>query len=331
VTQTLMAACLFVAWRLIDRAPTDGRSALAGGLLGLSLLAEISAAPLVAPYALLAWLRRRPRRDGDGGRWRAVAWLLVGPAAAVAVQLLYQRAVFGSAFASSYSRVNAEYVDPNLILGHFKLPDVRRLYWLSIHPIRGLLYCCPVFFIPLLSLLAPRLWDRRWARAWGWLVPAAVIGNFLLFNLTYNAWTAGWGVGPRYLIPIMPFLMVFAVAGYRRFPRISTALVVISVGSMLAVAAVRAQWPAKLSGPPVGDDAVAESIRRLTFGDVARDKGSFNVGQLMGLKDAWSLLPVIGVLLVVGGAIVRLRLRERAGAASGAREEDHRLAGARAG
>lgn len=351
VTQTLMAACLFLAWRMIDHRPEEARAdaesengdrasdarvsdvrvsdarasrasearasdadagardldaaangarmVLAGLLLGLTIVVEISAAPLVAAFALLAWRRRRRRRS--------LAFLLVGPALGVVTLLIYQRLVFGGALASSYSRVSADYLEPGLLFGHFHLPDLRRLYWLSVHPLRGLLYCCPIFFLAPLALLARRRVEAGSRPRHGWLIPAAVVVNFLLFNLTFHAWTAGWGVGPRYLVPAMPFLMIFAVAGYRRFPRIAVVLILISILSMFAVTAVRAQWPARLFGPPYGDDAVAESIKRLTMGQIARTEGSTNVGLLLGMPGAWSLIPPAAVIAALAVAIVRLR------------------------
>ena len=284
VTQTLMAACLFIAWRLIeDPNPTDARAAIAGALLGLSLLAEISAAPLVLVYLFVAWTRRR----------RAALCFLIGPILAVIVLLIYQCIAFGGVFASSYSRVNPNYQDRGLLLGHFNLPDPRMLYWLSLHPVRGLFYCCPIFFIPILSVLAR---GAEIARK-DWIIPAAVIANFLLFNLTFHGWTGGFGTGPRYLIPTLPFIMAFAPAGYRRFPRICVALILISVAAMLAVTAVRVQWEANLFGPPRGYDPVAESFVSLTkYRHIARDRGSSNLGLLLGLRGMWSLLPPLLVI-----------------------------------
>ncbi|MEO6435201.1 MAG: hypothetical protein ABIP55_05510 [Tepidisphaeraceae bacterium] len=301
VTQTLMAACLFAAWRCIDERPTIPRVIVAGVLLGIALLAEISAAPLVLAYVALLWFRN-PRR---------LPLFLIGPVLAVAALLMYQHAVFGAATETSYSRVNEAYLDQTLYFGHFDLPNLRRLYWLSFHPIRGLFYCSPVLAICLLSLLCSR--DRT-APRWSWIVPAAVIANFLLFNLTYHAWTGGWGVGPRYLVPAMGFMMVFAAAGYRRFPGIALALIVISIASMFAVTAVRVQWPAKLFGPPYGDDPVSSSILRLVIGDVALSNGSTNVGLLLGLRGRWSLIPPLLVITALGVEIFLLHRRERAAA-----------------
>jgi hypothetical protein len=106
--------------------------------------------------------------------------------------------------------------------------------------------------------------------------------------------------------------MVFAPAGYRRFPRISLALIVISVAAMFAVAAVRVQWEANLYGPPRGYDPLAESVLSLTkYRHIARDRGSTNLGLALGLRRLWSLTPPLLVIAAVAAWIVRCARHER--------------------
>src|SRR5205814_8135479 len=108
------------------------------------------------------------------------------------------------------------------------------LYWLTLHPLRVVLYLCRIFVIPLLSLLSARKLDRRA------ILPLAVIAYFLLFNLGFDGWTGGWGAGPRYLIPATPFLWAFAAPGLARFRYVAIALIVVSIVNMMAITAVRA-------------------------------------------------------------------------------------------
>jgi hypothetical protein len=304
VAQPLLAMCLFVAWRLIDGEGklTAARATSAGVLLGIAALAEISCAPAIPAYLIAAWLRRRS----------AVLYLLPGLLAAAAVQMTYQHFAFGSPFNSSYTRVYPVFMQQGQILGHIGWPDPRRLYWLSIHPVRGLLYCCPIFFIAIIALWSPRDRSPGAPRRTSWIVPAAVIGVYLAFNFTYNAWTAGWGTGPRYLVPALPFMLAVAVQGYRRYPRIATALIAISVANMFAVAAVGTQWGIKdIFGKPRGDDPVAESFLTLTKRIVAHDPGGTNLGLRVGIKSLWTLIPPGIVVASVFAWAAALKLRER--------------------
>ena len=294
MVHSLVALCLFVAWVLVDNTPTALRASIAGLLIGVAFFADISAAPLVPCYLLFLWFRRRG----------AIALFLIGPILAAIATLLYQHIIFGHPLEAATSRVNVEYVGESLLFGHFDWPDLRRLWWLSFHPLRGLFYCCPIFVLALLSirLVRPTLY---------WLIPAAVIVNFVLFNLTFHAWTAGWGTGPRYLIPILPFLIVLAARGYQRFRVIGYILITISVIAMFAVTAVRVQWPAKLYEPPYGDNAVAESIKRLTMRQIALDNDMNNLGLAVGLPKMWSIVPPALVIVSVFVIAARSRLRDR--------------------
>ena len=303
----IVTLCLFLAWLLqrrgrfrLRRAQSSRDHLLAGALLGLAIFTDISAAPPVIAYAIVAWLQNR----------RAVVALLIGPILVIAATLLYQHILFGAATELPTSHVNVEYHDANLFLGHFNWPDLRRLWWLSFHPLRGLFYTCPIVILALLSPLAARGVANQRPRLLNALIPAAVIANFLLFNLTFHAWTAGWGTGPRYLMPTLPFLIVLSVRGYQRFRPVAYLLIAISTLAMFAVAAERLQWGANLYGPPRGDHPVPQSIMRLVMRQVALDKDISNLGLQLGLRGSWSLVPpALVIIATVTWAWTRKRTR----------------------
>jgi hypothetical protein len=282
-----VAAMLFFAWRLVD----EGHSSLlAGGLIGLAITFDISVSPLVAVYAWLA-ATTRGRRDGIE--------FLIGPCVGVGAILIYQRVFFGGFLATPHGFEKEVFVHKHLFLGHFDWPDPRRLYWLTLHPLRGVLYLCPIFVLPLLSLLAPRLPDRRA------ILPLLVVAYFLLFNLTFDGWTGGWGAGPRYLIPATPFLFVFVAPALTRFRVLVIALIAVSMLNMLAITAVRAQFPAATFGPPSTDNPAVECLVCVRKNQLAHDPGSFNWGLRMGMKGKWSLIPPLLVIGSMGFAGLR--------------------------
>ena len=298
MAHNFVALCLFTAWMLLER---DTRPALVGtsALLGVAVLTEHLTAPVVGLY-LLALLLRKPS-------WRDVTVFCAGPAAAVGIILCYNAVNFGALFTTNHAYTPWSQESPHLLLGALWWPQPIRLYWLTIHPHRGLFYACPVLA---LAFLFP--WgEPRWRQILrDHLVPLGVIAYFLLFNMSFYGWTGGWGVGPRYLMPSIPFVFVLATFAARRWPKVAAVLALVSVSNMFTVAAVCLMVPAKDGGPPMHLDPIVECYRRLySWQTIAMHHGSFNLGLKMGMPGLTSLLPPLAVMLACFG----LALRQRAG------------------
>ncbi|MGH7179666.1 MAG: hypothetical protein ACREJC_19985, partial [Tepidisphaeraceae bacterium] len=291
----IVAALLFAAWLLVssDR-QCDRRALLAGLLLGVAALTEYLAGPLVLLYLVYEiWKRRNLRR---------AALMCVGPALALLGLLVYHQVNFGSALTPSYVYDNPEFVQKDLPLGKFSWPDLSRLYYLSYHRMRGLFVCCPVFMLPVLSLLL----IRRRPRAEE-VFALALTGYFVLFLLCYHYWAGGWGVGPRFLIPALAFIFIFARPAFERFPKICGVFILLSILNMLAVTSVQAMYPGHDTGPPRHFDPIGVCLQKLWMGQLAQGEQSFNLGMLMGLKGWASLAPPVALIVVF--YIVALRGR----------------------
>jgi len=285
MSHNLLAACLFLPWTWVTR-PTvsSGRATLAGLLVGLGVLTFLPVAPLGLLYPIHL-LRRRLARP-------AIA-LCIGPALAVVVMLAYNAINYGSPFETG-ARIGKEpFYESRLLLGYFDVPDLRRLYWITFHPFRGLFYSCPVFILCLLALIKP---DRAWLRAN--VIPAIVVAFFVLFYLTFNGWAGGFSVGPRYAIPALPFLFLFAAPAFARYRGLAIVLVTLSTINMLALTAYNVMAPGNSVGGALAEDPVAEALKRMTMNWIARNDSSFNMGMLIGLKGVPSIVPA--VLMIVG-------------------------------
>jgi hypothetical protein len=117
-------------------------------------------------------------------RWGAVAALLVG----------YNRVRFGYPLQTGYHFEAGE---------GFNGPLLQGLWGLLLSPYRGLFWYTPLAAAALLSW--PRFITRH--KEEGWLL-AAVSGAWVLLFSCWWMWWAGFAWGPRFLVPLMPFLVI---------------------------------------------------------------------------------------------------------------------------
>jgi hypothetical protein len=246
----------------------------------------------------------------SGARLRGSFPFLLAAALGAVALVAHNQLCFGSPWKTNYALERARvFTDEGDLLGVLGWPELRRLWWLSFHPFRGLFYCCPVLLVPLLSWR--RLRGPAAAECW---IPLAVVASFVAFNLSFNGWTGGWGVGPRYLIPALPFLYSLVLPGWRRFPRIAGSLAATSAAIMLVVTSVQLMVPGPNRGAPPSTNPVAQCFELVLEGRVSVSRqsvferrpgvsggdrwDSYNLGELAGLSGAWSLVPP---LLLLGG------------------------------
>ncbi len=135
--------------------------------------------------------------DAAAGNTRSLLRLLalyLGPSLIIGLGLLYFNYVrFGSIWETGYSRELS-----------FGRPWVGS-FGLLFSPGRGLFIYAP-FMLLLFFGLRPA-W-RRLPRPYFWLI-AAICLFYWLFYGSWFAWGGTWGWGPRFLLPILPLLMLF--------------------------------------------------------------------------------------------------------------------------
>lgn len=170
-------ALLLVA--LVDRRP-----ALAGLAAGAATVINYLCAPAVVLFALL-----RPRRDAV--RFAGAAAL---PLAGLA---LYQRICFGAFTTLSITREDPRFLAHDKVMGIFGRPSIEALIGVTVSPYRGLFYFAPVLLFAVVGMF--------WWRERKELAAVALLSIvFFAFNISFNGWEGGFGVGARYLVPLIP-------------------------------------------------------------------------------------------------------------------------------
>jgi hypothetical protein len=170
-------------------------------------------------------------------------------------------------------------------------PKLDALWGLTFSPFRGLFYLSPF-----LLLAVPGFWAmarQRGRRAeWG-LCMWAVIG-FFFFNSSSAMWWAGFSVGPGYLTPMLPYLVVPIVYflrdyAHRRWHRVLVGLLAAWSALFVWIETIGGQSPPDLNPNPLWTFSLPAVLR----GDIAR-----NWGMLLRLRGLASLLPLLFLAVV---------------------------------
>ena len=293
-----MFSAFALAWRERERAEPRLRwLAIAGLLAGLAVVCEY---PL-AIAAIVVGLYVLSRREGGVVR-RALAYG-GGAIAGVLPLLAYQWWAFGSPLHTTYVGAVAKTgISGHDVLGLnddgvFGITAPRIGDGLSLlFGGRGLLTLTPVLVMAIAGVIAMRRSGRR--------AEANTIGALALCYLVYNAgyWLpfGGGSPGPRFLIPILPFLALGLGMAWRRWPAVTLALAAISATTMVT---------ATMSYPMIGTQDPGEWLRRM-FGE---NVFQHSVLDLAGIAHgAVSILPfaaLVALALAVGvGSLGRAQL-----------------------
>jgi hypothetical protein len=286
VLSALLAFAAFVvAWRERAGPSRPGRLALAGLLAGLAIVCEYPLAIAALVVGLYAITRR-----GPGLVRRAFAYG-AGAVAGVAPLLAYQWWAFGSPLHMTYANAVAETgMSGHDLLGlndggFFGITAPRLVDGLSLLVGgRGLLTLTPVLVMAIAGVVAMYRDGHR--------AEARTIGALGLAYLVYNAgyWLpfGGGSPGPRFLIPVLPFLAVGLGPAWRRWPAQTLAFAVISATAMVA---------ATMSYPMIGVNDTGEWLRRMF------DAGLYQHSVLDLAGSAHGLAAILPFVVLVAAAL----------------------------
>ena len=213
---------LFLLGALRGRRPAaNGWWAASGAGLGLAVLAKPVHLVLLAPAGLYLGMRwREGRRAGRRAIRGAASWA-AGFGVPALIVLVYNLARFGSPWETGYGGE----------AGQWTTPFLRGLEGLLVSPGRGLLIYHPLWILAAWGFA--RFTRRARHEA---IFTAASLATLLVTYASWHQWEGGWCWGPRFLLVVVPLLMLPVAALLDPLPRTRPAR--LALGGVVAVGLV---------------------------------------------------------------------------------------------
>ena len=297
----LCAFCLFAAFCMAFARMWELRTPallLIGFVLGYSVITEYPSVLIVSILFLYTFFRLR-------SRWR-ICWVVLGGVVVAAGWMVYNTAVFGAPLELGYSYSELWVEQHHTGFMSLTRPSLSALWGVTFSPFRGLFYFAPCLLFAVPGFV---LWYRSAEhRAEFWISLSSVVVMFL-FNSSSIMWWGGFAVGSRYLLPMLPFLVLPIAFVLRQW---GTQLWL--KGLMLGLTAWSwiATWGLTLAGQAFPSDVIKRPLFEYAWpqwrsGNIAR-----NLGMFLHLPSLLSLVPllVLMVLAVIVLGLLCLRSHE---------------------
>lgn len=294
----IVAALLFVTFYLLfvsqRRSPLrSSQIFIAGLLLGLAVITEYPTILIAAALFCYA-IYRLPQK-------RSILWLILGGLGPVLIWMAYNYQIYQRPIGFGYLYAPL-YADKNNV-GFFSLvfPHLEALWGITFSSYRGLFFLSPVL---LLTVPGFFLFGASRNNRPEFLVCVWATISFLLFNGSSVMWQGGYAIGPRYILPMLPFMVLSLIFAFERWARLRWAKVGIGFLTLWSLLFVWAETIGGQSFPDWTPNPLFNySLPKLIEGDIAR-----NLGTVLGLSGWTSLLPLIFLQIILFSLLIQTNI-----------------------
>ena len=202
-TAALCFGAFYLLYRMRKGELDDRFALLVGLLLGYSLISEYPTALIVA--ALGIYMLTMPGMTRER-LVKLMGYTGVAMLPSFVIEAVYNTAAFGSPLALGYNHLAGPQIfQKGQSEGLFGVtyPHLDALWGTTFSPYRGIFLLSPVLLLAIPGCV-------KLARRAGWSAEGrlcAAIGiSYFLFNISYFAWDGGASMGPRQILPCLPFV-----------------------------------------------------------------------------------------------------------------------------
>jgi hypothetical protein len=300
----LSAVCIGSAWILALDVCNARRSikwmAAVGFLAGAAVLSDYQAA--FAGVPLVVYLIVRMWQLDRSDVLPALGIAAIAAAIPIAMLLVYHKECFGGALRTGYdASTTFAHFHKQGFLGISKLRG--EAFWGSlVKPDNGLFVLSPWLLVAIPGGFY--LW-RRGERGHVIAVIAIVL-IYIAFISSIAMWRGGWGVGPRYITVMLPFLLPLVATALEKW-RTQALFLGVAAGTIVAAVAIYALSSATF---PYWPDSLKNPLYEVTFRLLHDNAVAPNAGSALGISGVLGLLPYLACVFgVLGWTLYRAGIR----------------------
>jgi hypothetical protein len=280
----LSTALLFGAFYLIftkqDRLSTR-TLLLIGFLLGYSVVTEYPTLLIVAILYLYTFYVLY-----HSNQWLRIGWVTLTGGVVAAGWLTYNTMIFGGPLELGYSHSELWQDQHHTGFMSLTLPYWAAIWGVTFGFFRGLFVLSPWLLLTIPGFI---LWWRSGEYRRELWVSLATVFIIFWFNSSSIMWWGGFAIGPRYLLPALPFMALAAIFIFRAWHGRPWLRLLVAVMFILSFMATWGLTLAEQAFPPdtIYNPLLDYALPNWLVGNIAR-----NFGTIVGLPGIWSLLPL---------------------------------------
>jgi len=287
----LSALLLFWAFYLAFTRKTLSKTVLLwiGFLLGYSIITEYPAALIagaIGVYVFFVLAKRNRPHD--------VLWLAPLGGSVVVLWMVYNNAIFGGPLSLGYSNSELWMGQHHTGFMSLSFPTWEALWGISLGKFRGLFFYSPVTLLFFPGII---LWWRSRKFRPEWVLVVFSVLSMFLFNSASIMWWGGFAVGPRYLLPMLPFMAIswiIPLLEWRHNHWFWTLTGLMAIWSWIVV------WGLTLAGRSFPSDTLRNPLIEYALPNWIEGNIARNAGTVFHLRGVPSLL-ILAVLYFIFG------------------------------
>lgn len=268
---------------------------LIGLLLGWAFISEYPTAiiiiPLIAYYIYVLW------GNHNISHFRSIMFPILGLSIPALIQLVYNKLCFGTFLSIGYQNLSNPQFNSGMAQGLMGInrPSLHVLFYMTLHPTMGIFWQSPALLFSIVGAVI--VFSNRQYRVEA-ILGMWIIGSYLIILSGYYMWWGGFALGPRDIIPILPYFCIFLVFIPKRLTWPLLVLSLVSIGQMIIAAASNVRVPdtmvskIKTMGFFEYSNIYSYCLKQLQEGHFAQNLGQ----QFLDLRSWSSLIPLLVVI-----------------------------------